>query len=224
MFSRISNFINYQRGLAAISKSGIWFVDIPRTSSSSIRTELSHHYGPVYGKSDLQDAALNVQKQLIPSHLTALEMRQRIGKQSWDDLFTFSIVRNPWDRMISIFRYRKAVGEIDQETSYSEYLELFFRKPDDPKSPYHYHGYYYQAIDYLVDEFGEIMVDYIGRFENREKDLEILRKKCGCPQLGLLNTQCSPIEQAYSSYYNQETQDMVSAICKKDIEVFGYQF
>ncbi len=224
MLSEISLYLKYRLGLDIIRQSGVWFVDIPRTSSSSIRTELSRHYGPVYGKSDLQDSTLNLKKQLIPSHLTALEMRQRIGNESWNGLFTFSIVRNPWARMLSIFQYRRTVGEIDQNTSYSEYLSLFFGKPENPESPYHYHGYYYQAVDYLVDEFGEFMVNFVGRYENRENDLELVRKKCGCPKLGALHTQGSPNEETYLSFYDQETRDMVSVICKKDIEVFGYQF
>jgi len=224
MFSRISNFFQYRHGLAAIRKSGIWYVDIPRTSSSSIRTELSRNYGPVYGKSDLQESTFNVYPQLIPSHQTAREMHQRIGENSWNDLFTFSFVRNPWDRMLSIFQYRRVVGEINQMTSYSEYLQLFFRKPDNPESPYHYHGYYYQAVDYLIDEFGVIMVDFVGRYEDREKDFEFIREKCNCHNLGSLHTQASSSEQSYRSIYTQETQNMVSMICEKDIEAFGYQF
>ena len=224
MFSSVTNYLRYRYGLAAIRKAGIWYVDIPRTSSSSIRTELARNFGSVYGKSDLLESVFNVDQQVISSHLTAMEMRQRIGHRSWQNLFTFSFVRNPWDRMLSIFQYRQSVGELSPKTSYGAYLKLFFINPDNPDAPYHYHGYYYQAMDYLIDESGEIIVDFVGRFEDREKDLEFIREKCGCHDLGFLHTQGSSTNQDYRSGYNQETQDMVEKICSKDIEAFGYQF
>jgi len=223
MVSFVTRFLKYQRGLAAIRKAGIWFVDIPRTASSSIRTELAGQFGDVYGKSDLNDASLNVNHQLIESHLTAREMRQLLGRNLWDKLFTFSFVRNPWARMYSLFQYRKAVSEIPPSFSFEQYLELFFQSPDQPYSPYHYHGYYYQALDYLTDESGEIIVDFIGRFEDREHDLKLVRDKCSFPGLGYLKTQES-IEPNYRPFYSIEAQDMISTIFKKDIEAFQYDF
>lgn len=217
-------YFQYRRGLAAIRKAGIWYVDIPRTSSSSIRTELSGCFGSIYGKADLIDSSFNVKRQLIDSHLTAREMRNQFGESLWSNLFTFSIVRNPWDRMLSIFQYRKAVRELAIQTSFAHYLDFFFKDPRNEESPYSYHGYYFQSIDYLTDEFGKIMVDYIGRYENRSKDFGIIRSKCNCSNLGELKIQESANKQSYRLHYSLESREKVAAICKKDIDAFGYTF
>jgi len=38
------------RGRRSIIKNGFWFVDIPRTSSISVRVQLVRRFGSVYGK------------------------------------------------------------------------------------------------------------------------------------------------------------------------------
>ena len=129
LLTKILHNFQYRQGLAAIRKAGIWYVDIPRTSSSSIRTELSRCFGSIYGKADLIEPSFNVKQQFIDSHLTAREIREQFGESLWNHLFTFSIVRNPWDMMLSIFQYRKTVGELNPQTSFDHYLDFFFEDP-----------------------------------------------------------------------------------------------
>jgi hypothetical protein len=224
MLSKLSNYFRYNSALATIRKAGIWFVDIPRTSSSSVRTELSNHFGSAFGKSDLQDENYNNQHQAIPSHLTAREMRIRLGDQTWTDLYTFSLVRNPWCRMLSLYNYRKSEGDIDPRFTFEGYLRLFFEPPENRNSPYYYHGYYYQCIDYLVDENGEIMVDHIVQYETRMDDLRFIGDKCQCPGLGNLFLQHSNARHGYRKFYNKNTRELVETICQKDIKAFDYKF
>jgi len=126
--------------------------------------------------------------------------------------------------MLSIFHYRKAVGELHRQTSFSHYLDFFFNDPGNGESPYCYHGYYFQSIDYLTDELGKIMVDFVGRYENRSKDLGIIGSRCNCSNLGDLRIQESPNKQSYHLLYTSEAREKVATICKKDIEAFGYTF
>ena len=223
MYSRLRNFLRYRKALTSVRKAGIWFVDIPRTSSSSIRTELSSTFGPAFGKSDLMDPSHNVPMQAIPSHLTALEMRRQLGKRTWSKILTFSIVRNPWDRMLSLYNYRKAIGEIDPSFSYKDYLQLFVLPPETHGSPYLYHGYYYQAADYLLDEAGNMLVDHIVYYEQRDQGLKYVMDHCAC-LLGNLHIQSSPNPHWYQKHYHDDTIALISSICKTDIETFGYSF
>ena len=223
MYSRLLNFLRYRQALASVRKAGVWFVDIPRTSSSSIRTELSVALGPAFGKSDLIDSVHNIPFQTIPSHQTALEMQQRLGRKAWGEMFTFSIVRNPWDRMFSLYSYRKAVGEIDSSLSYDDYLKLFFAPPETEGSPYLYHGYHYQSADYLLDDSGKLLVDHIVYYEQREQGLKYAMDRCGCV-LGKLHTQSSSRSDYYREHYHDDTIAMIGTLCKKDIETFGYSF
>lgn len=224
MFKGIIRQLQYQSALRQIRNAGLWFVDIPHTSSSSIKVELYQCFGRAYGKSDLADVQYNIKNQPLPNHQTALQMRHRLNPRVWQRLFTFSIVRNPWDRMISHFQYRKAVGEINPTMGFRDYLQLFFERPGlSEASPFNYHGHYYQCADYLQDEEGHLMVDYIARFENREHDLLHISSRCNC-HLGKLHLNRGRSLKSYHSFYNKETRDMVSRIANKDIEVFGYEF
>ena len=199
-------------------------MDIPRTSSSSIRSELSAQFGSAYGKADLSDPLYNQKVQPIPSHLTALEMRNRLGPGNWEKIFSFTFVRNPWDRMLSLYRYRISCGEIEESLSFKSYLKLFFEPPDTKYSPYRYHGYYYQSFDYLADQQGNIIVDFVGRFESRKRDLQVIMEKSRCSNLGRLRLQASGDPRSYRAYYCDQSKEMVLKICQKDVLAFGYQF
>lgn len=46
------------------------------------------------------------------NHISAVEARDHLGQPTWEDYFTFTIERNPWDRLISHYalaRSRKTV-------------------------------------------------------------------------------------------------------------------
>lgn len=224
MVTRILQNLQYRKALIQIRKAGTWFVDIPHTSSSSIKVELYQCFGQAFGKGDMPDTPYNINNQPLPNHLTALEMRRRLKPEIWDGLFTFTVVRNPWDRMVSHFHYRKAVGEIAKNTGFQDYLKLFFRSPGASlESPFNYHGHYYQCADYLLDHEGSMMVDYVARYENREQDLRTLSSLCKC-RLGRLHLNRSSSIKNYRSYYDEETRALVARISHKDIELFGYEF
>ena len=89
-----------------LKKQGFFFIDIPRTSSTSIRAELGHRYGIAHRKSGRRGAE-PLRLQLFPDHMPAKEVRQLSGPLSWEKLFTFTVVRNPWDRTLSFYRHVK---------------------------------------------------------------------------------------------------------------------
>ena len=206
-----------------VKRDGLWFVDIPRTGSSSIRTELAAHYGNHFGKADLLQPQYNVPSQAIPSHLTAREVIEILGLEVWNKLFTFSMVRNPWARLRSMYNYRVHQAQVAVTFSFKQYVELFFSSGQHPYSPYDYHGHYYQCVDYLLDHQGQLLVDEIFRFEEREKlkDMNIRR-----PDLKLGNLKLNSIddEGSYQDHYDQESRELVAQWARRDIEYFGYKF
>ena len=62
-------------GIFQIRRRGIWFIDIPRTSSSSIKAELGRLYGSTYAKSNIHNKGYG-SRSIFPDHLTAYKMRK----------------------------------------------------------------------------------------------------------------------------------------------------
>jgi hypothetical protein len=214
-------FPNYVRKQLFFGK--VWFVDVPRTSSSSIKVELQKHFGLIFGKKNLTDKSL-ISTQIIPNHIPAKVMRMAVGEEIWDKIFTFSFVRNPWDRMVSLFHYRKIVAKnIPENMTFSEYIYLLRR--DRGTGLFQYHGYYYGNADYLLGDHDEILVKFIGRYENRERDILHVAKSTGIHDIGTVITQKSrETVEPYSRYYTAESREIVADLFRKDLDVFGYTF
>jgi len=213
----------WRRAWRRVMRDGLWFVDIPRTSSSSIRTELAHHFGSHYGKADLLQSEHNFKSQVIPSHLTARAVEEYIGSKRWQQLFSFSIVRNPWARLKSMYDYRQLQNQLPSDLSFKQYLNLFFSDPNHPASPYNYHGHYYQCVDYLLDSKGKLMVTEVIKYEHRQVLQQISSQYPGLA-LGLLNLNSASVQNEYQVYYDNEDRELVKRWAQKDIAYFGYSF
>ena len=70
---------------------------------------------------------------------------------------------------------------------------------------------------------GEILVDYIIKFENLNRDWNNMFEDIGyeVPQLPVLNKYK---HKHYSEYYDNETREFIGWLFKKDIDAFGYKF
>ena len=78
-------------------------------------------------------------------------------------------------------------------------------------------------IDYLVDENGTVIVDFIGRFERLQ---ECFNEVCGClgrPPVALPRINDSR-HAAYTEYYTPALVEIVAGHYARDIEKFGYRF
>src|SRR5262245_8701167 len=104
----IKTMLRNYYGRSQIRRHGFWFVDIPRTSSTSIRVELGRFYGLPYGKSKTFEDQYST-PQIFRDHVPAREMREILGTDLWERIFTFALVRNPWDRIVSMYNWRRKV-------------------------------------------------------------------------------------------------------------------
>ncbi len=207
----------------AASVHGFWFVDIPRTSSSSIRSELGKHFGAAYAKTNVLERR-HAAPQLGLDHATAAMMRDRFGAELWDRLFVFTVVRNPWERVFSMFNYRRKVQEIPSSWRLSDYVARLSEA--GPGTPHFlHHSSRYGASEFILDEDGTVLVDYIVRFEDRRRGLEFVAEKIGAPSLGTLHLQRATASgDDYRAHYDPTAQDRVAKLYERDIRLFDYDF
>jgi len=143
----------------------------------------------------------------INKHAKAIEYQQH-SPENFSTYFKFTFVRNPWDRMVSFFHYHQArhgVTDFRRYITKNEFGDLNT-----------------QQIDYLVDNNGFILVDFIGRFENLYEDFG---KICQIINFdGELEYIPEKLTASYWSYYDDKTRRIVAKKFKKDTEYFGYSF
>jgi hypothetical protein len=76
-------------------------------------------------------------------------------------------------------------------------------------------------LDFITDDNGNLLVDYIGRFENLEEDF----RKTGLVASGARLPHINKSSHTdYRSYYTDETREIVGRRHAKNCEFFGYQF
>jgi len=208
--------------LRNVRKVGCWFVDIPRTSSTSIRVEMGRFYGLGFGKQCPFQEGEN-QITALDNHLTAQDVKRRFGDDLWEKLFTFSFVRNPWDRFLSLYFFRKNRGELANLT-FKEYVQQLDAPRYKGRGLFSDPVYYYSMADFLFDPEGRLLVDFVGRYENRANDLKVVGDKLGVEFTGLHLHKTKNKEQHYSEFYDDETRALIARVYQLDISFFGYKF
>ena len=139
----------------------------------------------------------------------------------YDDFFKFTFVRNPWDRIVSLYSYHKQRNfdyyDFDS-ISFRNYVKkyLFTQKTQTPLNVN-------PCMDWITDENGNLIIDFIGRFENLQKDFDKICKHIGMNQQQLPHKNKSK-HKHYTEYYDEETKEIVAEKYAKDIEYFGYKF
>lgn len=153
-------------------------------------------------------------------HLLARYIRQEVGSGTFDSYFKFAIVRNPWDRVISQYAFmskRKDLCEfigMNPGDSLHRYLQLIAKKQ---------HVQWEQQVSFLRDVDGQLLVDFVGRFENFELSLREILGRIHIPVTTVPHDNKGK-RGRYQEYYDSETREMVSSIYAADIEAFGYSF
>lgn len=206
---------------SSICATGVWFIDIPRTSSTSIREQL----GSAYEKSYLRESGAK-RKYKLPDHMHYQEadrfMQDYGGLGS---LGVLSIVRNPFDRIVSIWRYRQANKEIPQIdfNDFAHELETpRFKDRNHLASSRHFRM---TQCDFLRQQNGTIEVDLLGHFEKREQFLENVQNRYGITLESSVRQEClNSTQESFRTYYNQRAVDAVKRYFQEDLDHFGYSF
>ena len=192
------------------------FIHIPKTGGSSIaEPEYQSGQGALV-------AHLGSEDYVQAGHIRAVGLKNRL-QDNWDDYFKFAFVRNPWDRIVSLYHYflqdpekqRSALGkEIARLGSFREFCRQIDNLELDP--------HFDPQISYLIDYEGQFLLDYIGRFESIGRDIDFICKKIGLPAVKLPHFRKSD-HNSYRNCYDKESAEIIAAKYKSDIDAFNYK-
>ena len=148
----------------------------------------------------------------------------------WNEYFKFAFVRNPWDRLVSwytmVTSFPRAGNELWHyvHANSSTFEEFIYNCTDEVeiKEGVHY-SFAYNQLDYVTDEQGNLLVDFIGRLETFDKDVQEVFRRIGY-ELETVPHKNRSGHQHYSTFYTPETEMVVRERFERDIEYFGYEF
>lgn len=151
------------------------------------------------------------------------------SQQRNDVQFSFTFVRNPWDRLVSAYHYLKNGGSgaqpgdaVDYESLLSQYSSF-----EDVVLNWNYNLFNQIHLkpqwEWICDDNGNLIVDFVGKFEHLQADYNTVCDIIKIPRKKLPHTNRSE-HKPYTEYYNAETRKIVSEIYAKDIELFNYEF
>jgi len=157
-------------------------------------------------------------------HKTAIDYRNEIGEARWKKRFSFAIIRNPWDKVVSQYKYRTLINDTQLRNTpiaFNEWVKRVFLDND----PIYYDEpiMFMPQLNWVVDENGKIIVDFIGRFENLDNDWSIICEKLNKPNLKLPHVKKTE-KKDFRSYYNDQSIDIIAQFFRRDIDEFGYAF
>ena len=160
----------------------------------------------------------------IKHHQTAREVIATIGKDKWNKAYRFTLVRNPWDKVVSHYEYRRKKNKTEvasRNISFSEWVRKTYGPQKDPVL-YDNPRSFQPQVEWLKDDEGVINIDFIGKFETINEDFDQIKAAIGLDaELPHLN---ASRRAGYQSYYDDETREIVAEWFWEDIEVFGYRF
>jgi hypothetical protein len=148
------------------------------------------------------------------------------------DYWSFGFVRNPWSRLVSWWSMLVDIFE-KADAGYQPAIDRIARFPE----VWHTEGEYRHDFSRFVLEATEVIpklarpqavtlngVSFIGRVENYDDDLAVVREKLGLPQLQRVPRHNKSKHGHYSEYFNDETRKKVEEVYGRDIETYGYTF
>lgn len=145
---------------------------------------------------------------------------------NFDNIKIFSIVRNPYDRIISDLIYLRLIKKnFTAEQVYHVIKNKYiysneFRYLVDGRFTY-LDNHNVPQYKFLVDENGNLVKNIkIFKTETLNESNDELNKFLGFN----INIKCNRRNKDYSNYLNKDSISLINTVYKKDFELFNYKF
>lgn len=186
------------------------FIDIPKTAGGSIRKVLK-------GK-----GKHNCIKNETCTNYKGVAEKRIIDPNSIDlkEYWVFTVVRNPWDRLVSLYFHGRSKNKKYSNIPFGKFVKESIRLMNTAGN---LNVNVKPMLDWIRDKDGNILVDFVARFENIEEDWDKIQS-----QLKMKKTKLPVVHKVkhkkYSEYYNDDLREMVAEAYQIDINHFNYEF
>ena len=203
-----------ERRLRHWHRAGIIFVHVPKAAGTSVNLAL---YGRFMG------------------HVKAVHIK-RMAPRTFHELPSFAIVRNPWSRLISSYRFVKANSSQSNPTLVAgvhnpkQYDIPAFRGFESFVEEWLVHqpldslDYVFRPqLPFVADENGNILVSHLGRIECLKATEEFVEEITG-REISFGQHNRTGLAADYKSYYTPKLVGLVKHLYRRDVEAFDYEF
>lgn len=207
----IKNQINLYRRYPYWKGEGVIFIHVPKAAGTSINYSL---YGRTLG------------------HYSALDIKLRFPRL-YSDCLTFSLVRNPWSRALSAYRFARigrteSMGvqkpeqyQIPEFSSFERFVCDWLPSKNLSKCDFIFQPQY----SFVCDKNMKVMVDHLGYVERLAETTCFLEACLGLTiDVKMVNSTASRDANYRDFYTNNEMIEVVRSVYKNDIDLFGYEF
>lgn len=220
------------------------FIHIGKTGGTSIEKVLCERLDI-----DFEDTKKNPRNGHWWKHAWAREVRDLFGSEIWEEYFTFAFVRNPYDMLLSLYsmytQYPEYINKEEHPNLYhpwnqfGDFKDLVISMRDKKHAPDEEwrlqldklgadnHMQVWNSLrnlqtKYLCNKHGDIMVDFVGRFENLQYDFDYCCKRIGIEPIDLI-WHGPTKHKDYRDVYTSDMIDVVNNHSWKDIRKYGYE-
>jgi len=191
------------------------FIHIPKTAGNAVQKVLMPYSDDEIYRESHKDGKLNDFE--VKNELGICRKHEWVGPYienpevlgvSVEDYFKFSVVRNPWERMVSWYCY--TFPRISQEIDKDHFFENGLGKNMPSMKDYLYYD-------------GKNQMDYIIRYENLEEGFKEVCLKLDIPFEGFEVTNPST-HPHYSNFYNDDSLSKIDELYGDDAKIFNYSY
>ncbi len=211
---------------------GFIFIHVPKAAGTSVTNALSQFTNYC----DLEIGGTSFGEKLQPlyrnrfglyKHIPAWELRGITGNKDWSKFFTFSIVRHPADRLLSIYNFLKQWEGTPKELqsklfefdSFNAFVlsEVWQRRPGPD-------NIFFPQSYWLTDKTG-LLVDYVGKLETLDESLTYIQEVIGIKKAKSL--QLSKLNQSKGekdvTNISDRAKTLINEYYSEDFKIFGYE-
>lgn len=221
------------------------FVHIPKNAGQSIELVFLNLLGLTWETRAPLLIRQNDQPEIGPPRLGHMKWWEYVAHKymtqaQFDEYFKFSFVRNPWSRVVSMYKY----FGFQNHCGFNDFVMNHLRTRMWSER----HWFVGPQCDFICDDKGRLMIDFVGRVETLQADFLKVCDKIGLPPLEVPHFHASPPRQVrkppsifsrswfrrrrptppsfatFQEYYDRDSRDVVAQLYERDIALFGYDF
>lgn len=156
-------------------------------------------------------------RRYLRPHAPLRHAERVIPNAVYRQLFKIAFVRNPWERLVSWYAFilQDPTHHRHRQVRALPSFEAFARQ--EIEKPHR------SQWSMLANGDGSLGIDFVGRFETLQQDMQAVCARLGIPNGALPRLKVSE-HRPYQSYYSVELAEEVGERWSREIDEFGYYF